>query len=161
MEEPRWLDADERDAWLTLVALALRLFPALDSQLKRDAGMTHYDYQVLAVLSEAPRHTLRMSVLAASTEGSLPRLSQVVARLEKLGWVRRTPDPDDGRSTLAVLTPVGLRVLESAAPGHVDRVRQLVIDPLTRTQLRQLSTAGKRILRAVDDTEGHRHRPPT
>ncbi|WP_306306900.1 MarR family winged helix-turn-helix transcriptional regulator [Nocardia thailandica] len=159
MEEPRWLDAEEREAWLTLVALAMRLFPALDAQLKRDAGMTHYDYQVLAVLSAAPRHTLRMSVLAASTEGSLPRLSQVVGRLEKLGWVRRTPDPDDGRSTLAVLTAAGVAELDAAAPGHVARVRQLVIDPLTRGQLRQLSVAGQRILRAVDAAEGQHRRP--
>jgi DNA-binding MarR family transcriptional regulator len=43
-----------------------------------------------------------MSELAMMAEGSLPRLSQVVARLEQRGWVRRTPDPADGRYTLAI-----------------------------------------------------------
>ena len=59
--------------------------------------ISHFEYQVLALLSEAPGRTLRMSALATLAEGSLPRLSQVVARLEQRGWVRRTPDPADGR----------------------------------------------------------------
>jgi MarR family protein len=77
---------------------------ALDAQLRCDAGISHFEYQVLALLSEAPGRTLRMSELATMAEGSLPRLSQVVARMEQRGWVRRTPDPADGRYTLAILT---------------------------------------------------------
>src|SRR5690242_10359889 len=92
-DEPRWLTADERRAWMALVGLLARLGGALDAQLRRDAGISHFDYTVLAALSEAPGRTLRMSTLAALAEGSLPRLSQVVARLEAKGWVRRTPDP--------------------------------------------------------------------
>ena len=66
-------------------------------------------------------------------EGSLPRLSQVVARLEQRGWVRRTPDTADGRYTLAILTGQGLAKVTEAAPGHVQEVRRLVFDPLTKT----------------------------
>src|ERR1700735_2637058 len=115
--EPRWLDAEERQTWLALVATMIRLPGALDAQLQRDAGISHFEYQVLSVLSEAPERTMRMSELALLTEGSLPRLSQVVARLEKRGWVRRTPDPADGRYTLAILTNAGLAKLEGADTG--------------------------------------------
>jgi DNA-binding MarR family transcriptional regulator len=149
-QDPRWLDAEERQAWLALASALNRLPAALDAQLRRDAGISHFEYQVLALLSEAPGRTLRMSALATLAEGSLPRLSQVVARLEQPGWVRRTPDPADGRYTLAILTDQGLAKVTEAAPGHVQEVRRLVFDPLTKTQSRQLRDISRRIMRAID-----------
>ena len=150
MQEPRWLQADELQAWLTLVSVTMRLLPALDAQLRRDAGISHFEYTVMAALSEAPERTLRMSELAALAEGSLSRLSQVVARLEKQGWVRRTPDPADGRYTLAILTDAGWDKVVATAPGHVNEARRLVFDRLTRSQTQQLTTIGRRILAAID-----------
>jgi DNA-binding MarR family transcriptional regulator len=152
--EPRWLSAEERQAWLALVSVVVRLPGALDRQLLRDSGLSHFEYQVLAGLSESPDRTMRMSDLAAFAEGSLPRLSQVVARLERRGWVRRTPDPNDGRATLAGLTEDGLAKVVDAAPGHVECVRRLVLDPLTRAQVAQLTTIGRRIMAAVDGDAG-------
>jgi DNA-binding MarR family transcriptional regulator len=149
-EEPRWLDAEERTAWLMLVGVMARLGPALDAQLRRDVGLTHFEYTVLAMLSEAPDRTLRMSDLAALAEGSLSRLSQVVSRLESKEWVRRTPDPRDGRYTLAMLTHDGMAKVEASAAGHVAEVRRLVFDPLTRTQIRQIAVIGRRILSTID-----------
>jgi DNA-binding MarR family transcriptional regulator len=127
-----------------------RLPGALDAQLQREAGISHFDYQVMVCLSESPERTLRMSVLAKLVEGSLPRLSQVVSRLEKRGWVHRVPDPDDGRFTLATLTDEGLAKLTQTAPGHVGEVRRLVFDPLTKPQVRQLQQISRRIMRAID-----------
>ncbi len=83
-------------------------------------------------------------------EGSLPRLSQVISRLEKRGWVRRCPDPADGRFTLATLTGAGWAKVVQTAPGHVEEVRRLVFDPLTKAQPRQLREIGRRIMRAID-----------
>src|SRR5215469_13447796 len=155
-EGPRWLDAEESQAWRALAKTLTRLPAALDAQLRRDAGISHFEYQVLALLSEAPGRTLRMSELATQAGGSLPRLSQVVARLEQRGWVRRTPDPADGRYTLATLTGQGQAKVTQAAPGHVQQVRRLVLDPLTKTQTRQLREIGRRITRAIDHDD---HRP--
>ncbi|HLK76088.1 MAG TPA: MarR family transcriptional regulator [Streptosporangiaceae bacterium] len=149
-QEPRWLDAEETQTWRALAKTLVRLQAALDAQLRRDAGISHFEYQVLALLSEAPGCTLRMSVLATLAEGSLPRLSQVVARLEQRGWVRRTPDPADGRYTLATLTDQGQAKVTQAAPGHVEEVRRLVFDPLTKAQSRQLRQIGRRIMRTID-----------
>ena len=149
-DEPQGLNAEERRAWLTLASVTMRLLPALDAQLRRDAGISHFEYQVMAALSEAPEHTLRMSELAVLAEGSLSRLSQVVARLEEKNWVRRTPDPADGRYTLAILTDDGWHKVVATTPGHVNEVRRLVFDPLTKTQTNQLTTIGQRIMRAID-----------
>ena len=150
MEEPRWLTDEERQTWLTLVGLMIRLPSALDAQLQRDADVNHFEYQVLAGLSERPERTMRMSELALLANGSLSRISHVVNRLEKRGWVRRTPDPADGRYTLATLTDDGWDKVVATAPGHVEAVRSLVFDPLTRTQTRQLRDIGHRVLRAID-----------
>lgn len=146
-----YLDAQERQVWDALVAILVRLPAALDAQLRRDAGITHFEYQVLAILSESSERTLRMSDLAGRVESALPRLSQVVARLEKRGWVTRTPDPDDGRYTLASLSDEGMAKVVETAPGHVATVRSLVFDPLTKTQLRQLQEGGRRITKAIED----------
>jgi DNA-binding MarR family transcriptional regulator len=155
-QEPRWLDAEESQAWRALAKTMARLPAALDAQLRRDAGISHFEYDVLALLSEAPERTLRMSVLAMWAGASLPRLSQVVARLEQRDWVRRTPDPADGRYTLATLTSEGQAKVTQAAPAHVEEVRRLVFDPLTKAQARQLHAIGQRIIRAIEPDD---HRP--
>jgi DNA-binding MarR family transcriptional regulator len=148
-QEARWLDDEERQAWLALASMLVRLTAELEAQLQRDARISHFEYAVLAGLSEAPGRMLRMSTLALLAEGSLPRLSQVVSRLEKRGWVRRTPDPSDGRYTLAILTDEGWAKVVRTAPGHVDAVRRLVFDPLTKAQSRQLREISCRIMRAI------------
>ncbi|MER5554674.1 MarR family winged helix-turn-helix transcriptional regulator [Streptomyces sp. NPDC002793] len=147
-DEPRWLDDDEKATWRALAGTVIRLPAALDAQLQRDAGISHFEYQVLAGLSTAPERTLRMSVLADFVDGSLSRLSHTVKRLEKEGWVCRASDPADGRYTLATLTGEGWGKVLTAAPGHVGEVRRLVFDPLTKPQQRQLREIGRRITRA-------------
>ncbi|MGR7027519.1 MarR family winged helix-turn-helix transcriptional regulator [Geodermatophilus sp. URMC 62] len=145
VEETRWLTAEEQQTWLELLGVVTWLPDAVDAQLQRDAGISHFEYQVMAMLSMSPQHTRRMSEVAALANGSLTRLSRTVDRLEKRGWVTRRPDPDDGRATLAVLTDAGWQKVTATAPGHVTEVRRLVLDPLTRTQLRQLHEIATRI----------------
>jgi DNA-binding MarR family transcriptional regulator len=149
-QEPRGLDPDEQRDWLAFASVLVRLPNALDAQMQRDAGISHYEYLVLAGLSMTAGRTTRMSNLAVFTEGSLSRLSNVAARLEKRGWLRRAPDPADGRCTLAILTDEGWEKVKASAPGHADEVRRLVFDPLTRAQQRQLRELSRRILRAID-----------
>lgn len=152
MEEPRWLSAEEQQAWRQLAALLTRLPAALDAQLQRDSQLTHFGYFVLAMLSEAPDRSLRMSDLAAQSNSSLSRLSHGVTRLVAQGYVRRHRACDDGRGQVAVLTDAGLAKLEAAAPGHVGAVRTLVFDPLTREQAGALGALSRTLLEQVDRT---------
>jgi DNA-binding MarR family transcriptional regulator len=148
--EPRWLNEDDREAWIPFVSMLWWLPAAIDDQLQRDSGLSHFEYGILAALSAADAATLRMSKLAIYANGSLSRLSRAVARLEGRGWVTREPDPTDGRYTLATLTDNGRAVLVDAAPGHVEAVNRLVFDVLTKTQARQLRIIAGRILNAID-----------
>lgn len=146
----RWLDDDERAAWVRLAAVLELLPGVLDSQLRRDAQLTHFEYFVLAMLSEAPDRTLRMTHLAGQTNATLPRLSHVVKRLEERGLVERFPCPEDARATNARLTPRGWDKVRETAPGHVATVRASVIDALTPEQVDQLAAIGDAILDRVD-----------
>ena len=148
--ETQWLDADERAAWLRLAAVVELLPAALDTQLRRDSGLTHFEYFVLAMLSEAPGRSLRMTALAHRTNGTLPRLSHVIARLESRGLVERFPCPEDRRATNARLTPAGWDTVVEAAPGHVGAVRHLVLDPLSPAQIEQLTAIGEALLTRLD-----------
>ncbi|MCB1255746.1 MAG: MarR family transcriptional regulator [Microthrixaceae bacterium] len=141
-------------AWMALVRLLVRLPSALDAQLRRDASITHFEYQVLAQLSMAEGHTMRMSDLAQLADGSLSRLSHTATRLEKRGWISRATDPEDGRYTIATLTKSGMTKMVATAPGHVAAVREHVFEPLTTRQVQQLAAIANRIVGSIDSDTG-------
>lgn len=143
-----WLSDEQQAAWRPFVALLLRLPAALEAQLQKDAGITHFDYLVLSGLSEAPNRTLRMSELAATASSSLSRLSHVVTRLEAKGWVRREPCPGDGRFINAVLTEEGWEKVRETAPGHVAAVRELLVSTLSEEEFAQLGAISEKLLAA-------------
>jgi DNA-binding MarR family transcriptional regulator len=145
-----WLNETEREVWLALVGAVIRLPQALDRQLRRDSQLTHFEYQIMAMLSDAPMRQMRMTALAELTEGSLPRLSQAVKRMQERGLLVRLVDPEDGRCTVVGLTKVGYAALVTAAPGHVETVRRLVFDALSTAQAQQLRRACMRIVAATE-----------
>lgn len=145
-----WLNNSERAAWVRLAAILELLPGVLDSQLRHDSGLTHFEYYSLAMLSESPERTLRMTELAAITNATLPRLSHVIRRLEERGLVTRFPCPTDARATNVQLTDQGWRDVQAAAPGHVDTVRAHVIDALTPEQVAQLTEIGDALLGRLD-----------
>lgn len=148
----RWLDEDELRAWLRLAGVMLKLSPALDSQLQRDCDLTHFDYLCLAMLSESDERRLAMSELAGRTNASLSRLSHVVSKLERRGWVARTPSPRSRRVTLVDLTEEGWKVLVAAAPGHVETVRSLVFEGLSREDVAALERVAGHIVDRIEAT---------
>ncbi|MGK5682898.1 MarR family winged helix-turn-helix transcriptional regulator [Actinoplanes sp. URMC 104] len=148
--DTRWLDKKEQATWVRLAAVLELLPAALDSQLRRDSQLTHFDYFVLAMLSEAPGRTLRLTALADNTTATLARLSHVVQRLEARGLLERFPCPEDKRATNARLTEAGWDKVVQAAPGHVTTVRETVIDALTPEQVTQLSAIADAILHRLD-----------
>jgi DNA-binding MarR family transcriptional regulator len=146
----RWLDEEEQRTWRAFLHASRALWDALDRELQRDAGMPHAYYEILVRLSEAPDRMLRMSDLAQATSSSRSRLSHAVARLEEYGWVRREDCPTDRRGQLAVLTDAGFRVLEAAAPGHVEGVRTHLFDQLAPEQVGQLRQISEAMLDHLD-----------
>jgi DNA-binding MarR family transcriptional regulator len=150
MAKPRWLTEDEQRTWRAFLATVELLDDALDRQLQADAGMTLAGYVTLAMLSETPGRSLRMSELARLANFSQSRLSHVVARHEERGWIRREKCPTDRRGSFAVLTDAGFEALAAAAPGHVGMVRRCFFDQLTPTQIHDLRDICDAALAALD-----------
>jgi DNA-binding MarR family transcriptional regulator len=152
----QWLDDQQQRTWRAWLSLAEILPRTLDAQLQRDAGISHAAYVVLAMLSESPGRTRRMSDLARRANQSQSRLSHTVARLEDRGWVRRERAAEDGRGNLAVLTDDGWDVVQKVAPGHVDAVRRAVFDPLTDEQTRVLGDVLESLVEGLDPDRSQR-----
>lgn len=145
-----WLTARELRSWLAFSALTEALPPQLSAQLKRDNGVNAFDYMVMAGLSESPGRAMLMSDLASFVAGSISRLSHALSRMEERGWVVRAPFHDDGRQMQVALTDAGMAVVVASAPGHVRRVRELVLDPLDNDQIAQLGDIAERLLAVVN-----------
>ena len=152
MDETRWLDEGEQQAWRAFLEGTHLLIDQLDRELQRDSDIPLAYYEILVRLSEEPERSMRMSELARRSLSSRSRLSHAVARLEEAGWVRRDACATDGRGTVAVLTDEGFAALAAAAPGHVRGVREHLFDRLTRRQVREL----KAISEAIREPLRHR-----
>lgn len=148
----RWLTDDELHAWLPLAGVMLRLNPTLDSQLLRDADLTHFDYLCLAMLSEESDWTSTMSALAARTNASLSRLSHVVTKLEKRGWVCRARSEASRRVTNVTMTEEGYAKLVAAAPAHVEFVHSLVFDGLAAEDVAALRRVMTHVLERIESS---------
>ena len=144
------MNAVESRAWLALITASDLLPSALDSQLQRDAGLTHFEFVACTVLRQAEHNRLRMTDLAAATNATLPRLSKVVGRMEKRGLVERLADEADGRAINVLLTPDGRRALIRAVPKHIEYVRKLVLEGLTEEQLNHLADALEPLIARLD-----------
>jgi DNA-binding MarR family transcriptional regulator len=141
-----WLSPDEQRVWRTYLAASLRVQESVEYQLQHEAGIPHAYYEILVRLSESPDRSLRMSQLAGRAMASKSRVSHAVARLEERGWVERSECPTDGRGQLARLTDAGFAALAAAAPGHVRRVREVLLDALTPEQVDQLGELSQAVL---------------
>ena len=154
--DTRWLSDTELAAWIPFSGMLIGLLSALDTQL-RNAKLSLFGYLVLAALSEAPERTLSMSDLAVRAGGSLSRLSHAVSALERQGWVTRCPASANRRITLATLSEGGYAKVVATAPAHVDTVRRLVIDRLTKQQLSELGRVSETVLTELNAIS---ERPP-
>ena len=140
----RLLNNLEWSAWLQLLATFTLLPAAIDSSLQRRAGMSHFEFGIMVALSRQPDRQLQLKDLAVAANGSLSRLSHVISRLERQGWVRRVSGAS-GRATNAELTDKGYRKLLEAGPIHFQDVRRLVFDVLTPQEVRELTRVTSRI----------------
>ena len=141
----RWLSASEQERWRAWIASRILLDEQLNRVLVEKHGLTLADYELLVRLSEAPDRRLRMSELAHMTLASRSRLSHHIDRLVQAGLVERAQCAEDRRGSFAVLTEAGWQRLASAAPDHVESVREYFLDALDPHAFEELGAACQRI----------------
>jgi DNA-binding MarR family transcriptional regulator len=97
-------------------------------------------------LNAAPGRRLTTGQLRTVAAVSSTRVSRVVDELVRAELVSREPNPDDGRSAFAAITPAGRAVLRKAAPTYVAAVRREFADHLTAHEAEVLARALRKVL---------------
>jgi len=149
--EPRWLDADQQQAWRSYLEGSLRLAEALNRDLEAAKDLSLNEYEVLVRLSESPDRTMRMAALAESLAHSRSRLTHTVRRMSERGLVERNTCTVDGRGVNCTMTQRGYDVLVDAAPRHVSAVRAFLVDRLTPEEFAVLGRAMAKVVDACRD----------
>lgn len=147
---PTCLDPIEAQVWQRLVSVTTRLPALVDAHLQQDAGLSHYEYRVLAALSDRPGHRMQLSALASRTDASLSRLSHVLNRLERRDWVRREPSPAR-RGYHAILTEAGYRKLDDATPSYLRIAHALMRGGIDHSQLAALLRIADGLLTQIEE----------
>ena len=137
---PKWLTPPEMAAWRTYIETSGDLLRAIEKDLA-PFGLDRGDYQLLAMLSEAPDQRLRMCDLADSLRLTRSGLTRRMDGVLKKKLVTRVQSEEDGRAAFASLTPKGLDLLKQAAPEHLESVRRLMIDLLSPSEVKAIASA--------------------
>jgi DNA-binding MarR family transcriptional regulator len=149
LPEPEALSPEEFQAWRGLIRLREAVMREIDRRLHREGLISLADYGVLITLVTAPGLRLRMSDLGARRMLTPSGITRVVLRLEAQGFVRREPDPADGRAAFAALTRPGLEALRHAQVVHHATVRELYLGRLTKDELERLAALFEKALPGV------------
>ncbi|MEY2610963.1 MAG: MarR family transcriptional regulator [Acidimicrobiia bacterium] len=149
MAGPKWLDPEEMKAWRLYITTSVDLMKALEEDV-RQFGLTMGDYQLLAMISEAPDRRLRMCDLADQLRLSRSGLTRRMEGVLTNSWVARVQDDADRRVAYAELTTKGWNLLRKVAPIHLDSVRRLMIDHLSRSEIKAIGNAFAKISEAIN-----------
>jgi len=145
----RWLSSGQQKVWRAWLDAVARIDSHLDEVL-RPFGLDLGEYEILVRLSEAPERRMRMSDLADAARQSRSRLTHTVARMEKKGLLNRVPCANDRRGVIAILTDEGFGLLETAAPAHVDSVREVLVDVVNPADFEALGRAMNAVNQVAD-----------
>lgn len=148
----RWLTADEQRAWRAYLRAGTMLTARLNRQLQMDCGLSLPEYEVLVRLSEAPEGRLRPFQLGLALDWEQSRLSHMLTRMSRRGFVAKQDCAGDRRGAVVVLTAAGRAAIESAAPGHVAEVRRLVFDRMDSEQAAVFGQTFEAIVAGLEDS---------
>lgn len=154
--EPRWLDESEQHAWRGLVTMWAQLSARLAREMASGSELSMADFAVLVSLTDECGGRVRAYALAESLGWEKSRLSHQLARMTARGLVRRAECTEDGRGQVVCVTDAGRAAIAAAAPAHVELVRSLAIDVLTRDQVIALGEISEVVLARLAQYDAQR-----
>jgi len=139
------LDSERLGVYFALMEVSSLLQYAVDEHLRADGDLGYVQFQILARLVDAPEGRLRTTDLADGVVYSRSGLTYQAGLLDKRGLITRSSSPDDERSVIVTVTDAGRALVAQVFPGHVDRVRQALFDPMSGEDLTALSAVLGRV----------------
>ena len=152
MTNPNWLNSAEMKAWRGFVNTSSDLLNLIARDLE-SFGIDGGDYQLLAMLSEAPDQKLKMCELAERLRLSRSGLTRRIDGVLKAKYVAQVRDNKDGRVVFAHLTKKGFDFIKKVAPHHLESVRRRMIDLLSVAELKAVGSGFEKISKNVKQSE--------
>ena len=152
MTSPNWLNSAEMKAWRGFVSTSSDLLNLIARDLE-PFGIDGGDYQLLAMLSEAPDQKLKMCDLAERLRLSRSGLTRRMDGVLKAKYVAQVRDNQDGRVVFAHLTKKGFDFIKKVAPHHLESVRRRMIDLLSVAELKAFGSGFEKISKNVKQSE--------
>ena len=126
-----------------LVRFQIELWNAVDARLKAAHDLPLTWFEPLSVIAARPG--CRVQDIAAELVITVGGTSKLVDRLEAAGLCRRSPHPEDGRSSVIELTDAGRGALDRAGTTYADELRRRLGGALPAAELDHLATALRRL----------------
>lgn len=136
---------DEAAAWGGFLSIHGRLSKRLEENLRRTAGLSHAEYEVLLRLSLEDDGRLRIQELAAESILTHSGTSRLVDRLQGAGLVERAGAEEDRRGSYAVLTEQGRDHFLKAAREHTTLVRELFLSHFSPAEQKTMGSFWARL----------------
>src|SRR3982751_4972844 len=128
---PRALDPVQLGAYFALMEVAGLLRHAVEQQLREVGDLSYVQFQLLARLGlDSPTGSERMTDLADGVVYSRSGLTYQAGLLEKAKLVTRAPSADDDRGVTVTITDAGRALVAKVLPGHVEVIKDLLLQPL-------------------------------
>src|SRR3954447_9561953 len=108
-------------------------------------GLNRGEVGLLSSLRIAQPHQLSPTRLARGLMLSSAGVTSRIDRLERRGFVRRLPDPNDRRGVIIELTPEGLDAVDAAVTALAASDRQL-LERLDADEIEQLESLLRKLL---------------
>ncbi|GAB3923376.1 transcriptional regulator [Microlunatus endophyticus] len=107
-----------------LVRCETRIYNAIGETLRAEHGIVASQFEFLRYVRDHPG--CRVADVATNFAAGIGATSKGCDRLVARGWIRRTPNPADGRSSLLRLTAKGERLVAEAEATFSRRLNELV-----------------------------------
>ncbi|MBD8066540.1 MarR family transcriptional regulator [Devosia sp. PTR5] len=142
------LDRNSSVGYVTNLAGRL-LVRELERHLSR-IGLSPAHMPVLLALDDGSAATQK--ALAEDARVEQATMAATLARMERDGLIQRTPNPDDGRSSLVRLTPAALEKLPQVS-AITRSINALVLEQLTPEERAQFFTLMSKITAVLEAQE--------
>lgn len=136
-------------ALVTSIMRVQQVFLARIEAVLRPFGLTFARYELLRLLAFTRNGVLPVGKIGERLQVHPASVTNAVQRLEADGHVRRSPNPRDGRSVLAEITPIGRALVEECTDALNEQVFSIV--PIPPEDQRSAFTALRSIRQAFGD----------
>ncbi|MBN8954699.1 MULTISPECIES: MarR family transcriptional regulator [unclassified Rhizobium] len=140
-------DWDLFDAPAPLINMASRSFARLGERRVKALGFNIGQLPVLYMLRNGAE--MSQKDLAKFAKIEQPSMAQMLARMERDGLIRRTPDPTDGRSSLVSLTDAARERLPAARQA-LEEGREVVLAGFSAEEVQTLLRLMRRLNQNLD-----------